>query len=158
MDEELIDGSLMQTISDDGNLLDATQNAIMDAAENVSGVLSGTGEVAEELHSAPFYNDVEFWLAMAFVLAVIVIAKPLFKILKSGLQNRIQKVIDDFDEATKLRDDAQNLLVEYERKFVNTDKEVAVIVENSRKNLQNMRDSELKKLKNFQYFFNPHPL
>ena len=35
MGEEFIEDSIKQTISDDDNLLDATQNAIIDEAENV---------------------------------------------------------------------------------------------------------------------------
>ena len=55
------------------------------------------------------------------------------------MQNRINKVIGDIDEAAKLRDDAQNLLADYQRRFINAEKEAGQILEQSRKNMQNIK-------------------
>ncbi|MBQ8670975.1 MAG: hypothetical protein IJ525_00450 [Alphaproteobacteria bacterium] len=149
MGEEFIEDSIKQTISDDGNLLDATQNAIIDAAENVSGALNSSADLPiSSLPSEPFYTEVEFWLAVAFVLAISSLAKPLYSIIKNSLQNRIQRVVDDINEATELRDDAQKLLADYERKFVNVDNEIAQIIDIADKNLQNIKKAELSKLEN----------
>lgn len=149
MGEEFIEDSIKQTISDDGNLLDATQNAIIDAAENVSGALNSSTDLPiSSLPSEPFYTEVEFWLAVAFVLAISALAKPLYNIIKNSLQNRIQRVVDDINEATELRDDAQKLLADYERKFVNVDNEIAQIIDIADKNLQNIKKAELSKLEN----------
>ena len=149
MGEEFIEDSIKQTISDDGHLLDATQNAIIDAAENVSGALNSSADLPiSSLPSEPFYTEVEFWLAVAFVLAISSLAKPLYSIIKNSLQNRIQRVVDDINEATELRDDAQKLLADYERKFVNVDNEIAQIIDIADKNLQNIKKAELSKLEN----------
>ncbi len=149
MGEEFIEDSIKQTISDDDNLLDATQNAIIDAAENVSGALNSSADLPmSSLPSEPFYTEVEFWLAVAFVLAISALAKPLYNIIKNSLQNRIQRVVDDINEATELRDDAQKLLADYERKFVNVNNEIAQIVDIANKNLQNIKKAELSKLEN----------
>ena len=149
MGEEFIEDSIKQTISDDGNLLDATQNAIIDAAENVSGALNSSADLPiSSLPSEPFYTEVEFWLAVAFVLAISALAKPLYSIIKNSLQNRIQRVVDDINEATELRDDAQKLLADYERKFVNVNNEIAQIIDIADKNLQNIKKAELSKLEN----------
>ena len=75
-------------------------------------------------------------------------AKPLYSIIKNSLQNRIQRVVDDINEATELRDDAQKLLADYERKFVNVDNEIAQIIDIADKNLQNIKKAELSKLEN----------
>ncbi|MBP1532201.1 MAG: ATP synthase F0 subunit B, partial [Alphaproteobacteria bacterium] len=101
----------------------------------------------QEVHHEPLYMEVEFWVGMAFVLSVMLLFKPLGKFIKAALQNRVKRVIDSIDEASKLRDDAQKLLADYERKFVNVDAETAQIVEQSRKNLQNIKNLELAKLK-----------
>lgn len=149
MGEEFIEDSIKQTISDDDNLLDATQNAIIDAAENVSGALNSSADLPmSSLPSEPFYTEVEFWLAVAFVLAISALAKPLYSIIKNSLQNRIQRVVDDIKEATELRDDAQKLLADYERKFVNVNNEIAQIIDIADKNLQNIKKAELSKLEN----------
>ena len=130
-------------------LIDATQDAIIGAAENVSEVIgvAANKTMPQKIHHEPLYMEVEFWVGMAFVLSVILLFKPLSKFIKTAMQNRVKRVIDSIDEASKLRDDAQKLLADYERKFVNVDAETAQIVEQSRKNLQNIKNLELAKLK-----------
>lgn len=150
MDEELLEdiGSLPAEIPTGNDLIDATQNAIMGAAENVSEVLTAGKSVTENAEEIiPLYADVEFWVGMAFVLSICVLAKPLCKFIKQALQNRINKVISDIDDAAKLRDDAQNLLADYERRFINADKEAAQILQQARTGLQNLQKNELAKLK-----------
>lgn len=130
-------------------LIDATQDAIIGAAENVSEVIgvAANKTMPQKIHHEPLYMEVEFWVGMAFVLSVMLLFKPLSKFIKTAMQNRVKRVIDSIDEASKLRDDAQKLLADYERKFVNVDAETAQIVEQSRKNLQNIKNLELAKLK-----------
>jgi F-type H+-transporting ATPase subunit b len=129
-------------------LIDATQNVIMNAAENVSEALGVAGKTAvSEVSELPFYAETEFWVGMAFVLSVCVLLKPLGTYIYQSMQNRINKVISDIDEAAKLRDDAQNLLADYQRRFINAEKEAGQIVESSRKNMQKIKERELTKLK-----------
>lgn len=130
------------------SLIDATQNVIINAAENVSEVLGATSKSAvAELPEIPIYKEVEFWVGMAFILAVAVLLKPAIKFVKKALQERVNKVISDIDEAVKLRDDAQQLLADYERRFVNAENEAQQIAETSRQNIKNLKERELAKLK-----------
>ena len=57
------------------DIIDATQNAVLNAASNMADVLEAT---ADEIsgHHEPFYMGAEFWVAMAFVVAVLMILKP----------------------------------------------------------------------------------
>lgn len=129
-------------------LIDATQNAIVGAAENVSEALTLT-EKPQDVHheeKIPLYMDVEFWVGMSFVLVVLMIAKPIWRTVKQGLQNSIQAVIDKIDEAVKLRDDAQNLLADYERRCNDIDERVAKISEQTQKNIALYREREMKNL------------
>lgn len=129
-------------------LIDSTQNAIIDAAENVSQVFDTAGKtVAHELDVVPFYGEVHFWVGVAFVLAVLVLLVPAYRFIKGALQRRVNKVISDIEEAMQLRDDAQNLLAEYERKFVNMQAEVDSIVAEGMKSLKNLQKSETERLK-----------
>lgn len=135
-------------ISSGDGLIDATQNVIMNAAENVSEALGVAGKTAvEDVAELPFYAEVEFWVGMAFVLSVCVLFKPLGKFIRKAMQNRVNKVISDIEEAAKLRDDAQTLLADYQRSFINAEKEAHCIVENARKSVQNIKNNELAKLK-----------
>ena len=129
-------------------LIDSTQNAIIGAAENVSQVFDSAGKtVAHELEVVPFYGEVHFWIGVAFVLAILVLLAPACRYIKGALQRRIDKVVSDIDEAIKLRDDAQVLLAEYERKFVNMQSEAQSIVTEGLTNLKNMQKSETERLK-----------
>ena len=126
-------------------LIDATQNAIVGAAENVSEALTLT-EKPQDVHheeKVPLYMDVEFWVGMSFVLVVLMIAKPIWRTVKQGLQNSIKAVIDKIDEAVKLRDDAQNLLADYERRCNDVDERVAKISEQTQKNIVSYREREM---------------
>ena len=144
-----IDEQVTEVLPLSGNsLLDSTQNAIVGAAENVSQVLDA-GKTAMQSHLAaePFYLEVHFWVGVAFVLAMLVLLKPAYKFIKAALQRRVDRVINDIDEAMKLRDDAQALLAEYERKFVNVDEEVADIIHKGSQSLQRMQQSETAQMK-----------
>ena len=144
--EDIVETIEPQSAGD--GLIDATQNVIMNAAENVSEVLGAASKsTVGEIPEVPFYTEVEFWIGMAFILSVCVLFKPLWKYSRQALQDRINRVISDIDEASKLRDDAQNLLADYQRRFINAEKEAQQIVENSRVGMKNIKDKELAKLK-----------
>lgn len=137
----------LPTLSTGDGLIDATQNVIINAAENVSEALGVAKVPVKEVTELPFYGEVEFWIAAAFVLSVCVLFSPLGKFIKKSMQNRVDKVIDDINEATRLRDDAQNLLADYQRRFINAEKEAEHIIGQARKNMQTIKDNELARLK-----------
>lgn len=129
-------------------IIDATQNMIMGAAENVSEVIAAGKTAATEIHEVPFYSEVEFWIAVAFVLSVCILLKPLTSAILSGLHKRIDKVVQDIDDAAKLRDDAQVLLADYERKYVDAQKEASQIMQKAKNTLENLKKRELSNMKN----------
>lgn len=144
IDEQAAD---MLPITGNG-LIDSTQNAIMGVAENVSHAIdAGKAAMQSHLSEEPIYMEVHFWVGVAFVLAMLVLLKPAYKFIKAALQRRVNRVISDIDDAVKLRDDAQNLLAEYERKFVNVEKEVVAIVDMGTQSLQRMQQSETAQMK-----------
>lgn len=139
---------VVTTVPKGQDIIDATQSAIMDAAENVSEVIGAAGKTAvAELPEEPFYTEVHFWVGVAFVLAVLCVLKPIYGFVKAALQRRIAKVVDDIADASKLRDDAQELLAEYERKSVNAQKEAAQMLEKAQRNIENIKKHEKAKLK-----------
>ncbi len=144
VDEQAID---MLPI-DEGGIIDSTQNAIIGAAENVSQVLDA-GKSAMQIHinEMPFYTEVHFWIGVAFVLAMLLLLKPAYKFIKSALQRRINRVINDIEEAVKLRDDAQALLADYERKFVNVEQEAKQILEQGAQSLKRLQEAETARMK-----------
>lgn len=152
MAEEITDSSLSDaaatTLQTGNDLIDATQNAIIDAAENVSEVFDKANpDIAHQLTEVPFYADVEFWVGMAFILSIVVLAKPAYRFLKSAMRGKIESVKNQITDAEKLRDDAQELLAQYERKFAATEAEVAEILKQAEKNIANQKKNDLATLK-----------
>ena len=65
----------------------------------------------------------EFWVAIGFIILVGAIAKPMSKALTSMLDARSTRIKQTLDEAAQLREEAQHLLAEYQRKQRNAMRE-----------------------------------
>ena len=119
-------------------IIDATQNAVIDAVNSVSEMIEKT--TTENTFTDPkaheaFYIKAEFWVGIAFILVVVFLFKPVGKAVKNLLLKRREKIISDLDEAAKLRDDAQVLLAKYERQFLNVQQEVRDIINKTQQEL-----------------------
>ena len=126
-------------------ILDATQNAVIDAAGSVVQVVEN---VEHEIsgHGGAFYENPEFWVGVAFVLVVAVLAKPVARLLNEMLNRRIEAIADRITEAQKLNEDAQKMLAEYEKKYLNAEKEARNILRKSEKEIEFLKEDRLKKL------------
>ncbi|MDG2320294.1 MAG: F0F1 ATP synthase subunit B [Rhodospirillaceae bacterium] len=62
------------------------------------------------------FTDPTFWVGLAFVLTVALIAKPIWRGVSGSLDERADKIRDQIEEARKLREEAQALLADYQRK------------------------------------------
>ena len=58
----------------------------------------------------------EFWVAIGFVIFVAAIAKPMGRAFASMLDARSDRIKNTLDEAARLREEAQHLLAEHQRK------------------------------------------
>ena len=68
-------------------IIDATQDAVLNAAGNVAAAIENT---AHEIsgHGEIFYQSAEFWVAVSFVLVVVALARPVGKALYSMLKKQ----------------------------------------------------------------------
>ena len=123
------------------NIIDTAQNAVMDAADNVSEII---GHI--DGHDKVFYQSAEFWVGVAFVLVVVLLAKPIGGLVKSMLNKRIDGIAKRIQDAARLRDDAQKLLADYEKKFLNADKEAEAILAKSQREIEYFKKENLSKL------------
>ncbi|HLZ66355.1 MAG TPA: F0F1 ATP synthase subunit B [Aliidongia sp.] len=62
------------------------------------------------------FHDVEFWIALAFVVAVAVLIKKAAPGIVSGLDARAARIKAEIEEAKRLRAEAEATLAEYQRK------------------------------------------
>ena len=56
-----------------------------------------------------------FWVAVAFVVFVVLVFKPIKGALIGGLDAKIAEIRQEVEEAEKLREEAQSLLANYQR-------------------------------------------
>ncbi len=73
-------------------------------------------------------NSPEFWVAVGFVILMVAIAKPIGKAFAAMLDARSERIRATLDEATQLREDAQHLLVEHQRKQRNAVQETEAML------------------------------
>ena len=62
-----------------------------------------------------FIQDPTFWVAVAFVVFVVLVFKPIKGALIGGLDAKIAEIRQEVEEAEKLREEAQSLLANYQR-------------------------------------------
>lgn len=126
-------------------IIDATQNAVLDAAGNVASMIENTaGEISG--HGEVFYQSPEFWVAVSFVLVVVFLARPISRIFKKMMIKRIYAIANRIQEASDLKDDAQKLLVEYEKKFIRAKEEAENILEKSEREINLIKKESLNRL------------
>ncbi len=79
-----------------------------------------------------FYDSPEFWVMIAFVITIGLIGKTVVQKVSSALDERSEGIRSEIEEATQLREEAQDLLASYERKVRDAAEEARQIVERAR--------------------------
>lgn len=77
-------------------------------------------------------HDTNFWVAVAFVIFVVLAYKPVMKQVGGALDARAERIRLQIEEAQQLREDAQALLATYKRKQRDALKEAEDIVAHAR--------------------------
>ncbi len=75
-----------------------------------------------------FMRDAEFWVLVAFVVAVAFLIYKVRDIVTGALDGRAAKIKSELDEAQRLREEAQTKLAEYQRKQRDALQEAEAIV------------------------------
>ncbi len=87
---------------------------------------------AEALHAEPFYADPRFWVAVAFVAFFIIFGRILWRALAGALDGRAVRIGAELEEASRLRNEAEALLVAYKQKYEASVQEAAAILTHAR--------------------------
>jgi F-type H+-transporting ATPase subunit b len=97
-------------------------------------------------HSEPFYLNPAFWVGLAFIVFLGVLAYyRVHKTILEALDLRSAKIKEEIETAQKLRDEAQALLASYERKQRDDLKEAEGMLAQAR--AQASRDQEAARRK-----------
>ena len=86
-----------------------------------------------------FLSNPEVWVAAAFLIFVALTAKPIGRAIAKGLDGRAAKIKAQLDEARALRDEAERLLAEHQRKQIAAVKEVETILARAREEAERVR-------------------
>jgi len=62
------------------------------------------------------FSDPQFWVAIAFLIFVVVIFNPVRKILSNNLDKQIKQIKDSIEEAESLKTEAQETLSEIKKR------------------------------------------
>ena len=92
-----------------------------------------------------------FWLLVAFVVFFGLLGKTLMRFITGALDNRANRIQQELDEAVKLREEAQALLVSFQRKQRDAIKEAETIVAEAKSQAETMlreAEEELEKALN----------
>jgi F-type H+-transporting ATPase subunit b len=86
-----------------------------------------------------FLRNPEIWVAVAFVIFVGAAAKPIGRAIGKALDARAARIKAQLDEARALREEAQRLLADYERKQREALQEAEAIVGRAREEGERIR-------------------
>jgi len=86
-----------------------------------------------------FLSDPETWVAAAFLIFVGLAAKPIGRAIAKGLDGRASRIKAQLDEARSLRDEAERLLAEHQRKQIAAVKEAEGILTRAREEAERIR-------------------
>jgi F-type H+-transporting ATPase subunit b len=95
----------------------------------------------------PLYLDPHFWVAVSFVMFVVLAAKPVGKALAKMLDTRSAQISADLAEARRLRDEAQATLQLYRKKQEDSLKETQELLARTKQDAARMAEQAEAELK-----------
>jgi len=95
-------------------------------------------------HAGPFYANPEFWVAVAFVVVVGLLARPLARMVKGATDSRAEEIRKKIDEAHALKEEAVTLLEDYKERFRNADKESEAIIEKAKISVEKYKQEAME--------------
>lgn len=102
-------------------------------------VLAAAGDV-------PTLQTPDFWVAVAFFLFIgLLLYKGVPALIGKALDERAETIKKSIDDARKMREDAQALLAEYQRKAAEAADEAEKIIEQAKRESEAMRSEAERK-------------
>ena len=89
-----------------------------------------------------------FWLLLIFSILYLVIWKVFLPKITYSIENRKSRIVNDLNEAQKLKENAEKKLKEYEKIIESAKKESKKIIEDSRKKLNDDIENKKQKFNN----------
>lgn len=114
---------------------------------SLAAMFAAAAEDAGHAASPGLLQDTSFWVLVAFLIVIGIFWKVgLHKTIASGLDKRAQKIADELDHARKLREEAQEILAQYQRRQREAENEAKGIIEQARKDAQRLAAETREKI------------
>lgn len=84
-------------------------------------------------------SDPTFWVAIGFVLFIVIAGRPIMAKITGALDNRADEIRAKIEEAKSLREEAQTLLASYQRMQRDAAAEAAEIISNAQEEAQRLQ-------------------
>jgi F-type H+-transporting ATPase subunit b len=94
----------------------------------------------------PFYASAEFWVAVAFVAFIALVARTVYRVVSVALDDRAERIENQLEEAARLAAEAQEVLVSIERKQRDAAAEAEDIIERARRESDRIAEREAREL------------
>ena len=97
--------------------------------------------------SGGLFLDTAFWVLIAFFIVIGIFWRAgVHKTIASGLDKRSQRIADEIDEARRLREEAQELLAQYQRRQREAEGEAQAIIEQAKRDAIRLGEEARAKL------------
>ena len=91
-------------------------------------------------------SDPQFWVAVAFVIFIIAIFNPVRKILTSSLDEKINEIKVNIEEAENLKNETQIILGDIKKRQNEVELEIKNIHSSAKETIKNLESQAQKKL------------
>ena len=92
-----------------------------------------------------FWGAQIFWLILIFSTLLIIIWKIFLPKITQSIENRKSRIVNDLNEAQKLKESAEKKLTEYQKIIDDSKKDAKKIISDSKKNLEQDIENKRKK-------------
>ncbi|MEO1250768.1 MAG: F0F1 ATP synthase subunit B [Pseudomonadota bacterium] len=114
---------------------------------SIAAIAAAAAEEGKDAASGGLLADSSFWVLIAFIIVIGVFARAgVHKMIASGLDKRANRIADEINEARKMREEAQELLAQYQRRQREAESEAAAIIEQAKKDAKIMVTEAREKL------------
>ena len=96
--------------------------------------------------AAPVYATPEFWVLVAFVMLIGAVCRPAFRAVTAALDDRAERIQRQIDEATRLREEAQDLLASYQRQQADAAQEAEEMLARAREEAERLKERSAAEL------------
>lgn len=97
------------------------------------------GSAVEHAAHPGLLEDVSFWVLLAFLIVMGIFWRAgLHKTIAGALDKRAQRIADELNQARKFREEAQELLAQYQRRQREAEEEAKGIVEQAKRDAKRL--------------------